>query len=94
MRGRSRMPWEWRTGWSVLAWKGLRKGGALSALLSPLVLDELDRKLERRSHLYVCGYFGFCETPEVLIGLTRLGPVAAQGCDVAAVEKTPPLSPG
>jgi hypothetical protein len=38
-------------------------------------------------------YFGFCETPEVLIGLTPLGPVATPGCHVAAVENTAP-SPG
>src|SRR5437588_6868147 len=31
-------------------------------------------------------YFGFCETPEVLIGLTRWGPVATAGGYVAAVE--------
>jgi RNA-directed DNA polymerase len=40
------------------------------------------------------GYFGFCETPEVLIGLTRWGSVAAQGCDVAAMENTPSPSRG
>ena len=35
-------------------------------------------------------YFGFCETPEVLLVAYSLGPVAAQGCDVAAVENTTP----
>src|SRR5438270_13984251 len=34
--------------WSVPAWKELRKGDPLSPLLSNLVLDELDRELERR----------------------------------------------
>ena len=38
-------------------------------------------------------YFGFCETPEVLIGLNPLGPVATPGGYVAAVENTAP-SPG
>ena len=38
-------------------------------------------------------YFGFCETPEVLIGSNPLGPVATQGGYVAAVENTAP-SPG
>ena len=38
-------------------------------------------------------YFGFCETPEVLIGLNALGPVATPGGNVAAVENTAP-SPG
>jgi RNA-directed DNA polymerase len=38
-------------------------------------------------------YFGFCETPEVLIGFNPLGPVATQGGYVAAVENTAP-SPG
>ena len=33
-------------------------------------------------------YFGFCETPEVLIGLTRWVRVATQGGYVAAVENT------
>jgi RNA-directed DNA polymerase len=35
-------------------------------------------------------YFGFCETPEVLIGLDTLGPSATQGCFVAAVENIAP----
>ena len=39
------------------------------------------------------GYFGFCETPEVLIGSNPLGPVATPGGSVAAVENTAP-SPG
>ena len=39
------------------------------------------------------GYFGFCETPEVLIGSHPLGPVATPGRSVAAVENTTP-SPG
>ena len=38
-------------------------------------------------------YFGFCETPEVLIGSHSLGPVATAGRSVAAVENTTP-SPG
>ncbi len=47
---------------------------------------------------YMCGwrgYFGFCETPEVLIALTRgvdrshsLGPVAIAGCSLAPMENT------
>ena len=40
------------------------------------------------------GYFGFCETPEVLIGANSLGSVAAQGCNVAAVENTAPSPRG
>ena len=39
--------------WSVPAWKELRKGDPLSPLLSNLVLDELDRELERRGHRYL-----------------------------------------
>ena len=34
-------------------WRELPKGGPLSPLLSNLVLDELDRELERRGHRYV-----------------------------------------
>ena len=34
------------------------------------------------------GYFGFCETPEVLIDSDSLGPVAAQCGPVAAMENT------
>jgi RNA-directed DNA polymerase len=40
-------------GWSARAWKGLRKGDPFSPLLSNLVLDELDRELERRGHRFV-----------------------------------------
>jgi RNA-directed DNA polymerase len=36
------------------------------------------------------GYFGFCETPEVLIGLIRWGSFAASGCAVAAMENSTP----
>ena len=32
------------------------------------------------------GYFGFCETPEVLLGSNPLGALAASGCSVAAME--------
>jgi RNA-directed DNA polymerase len=34
------------------------------------------------------GYFGFCETPEVLIALTRWVPVATSGRSLAPVENT------
>ena len=36
------------------------------------------------------GYFGFCETPEVLGGSYSLGPVASPGSSVAAMENTAP----
>ena len=39
------------------------------------------------------GYFGFCKTPEVLVYLTPLGPVAAPCRSVAAMENATP-SPG
>lgn len=42
------MPGRWRTGWSAPVWKG-----PLSPLLSNLVLDDLDRELERRGHRFV-----------------------------------------
>ena len=34
--------------------EGTPQGGPLSPLLSNLVLDELDRELERRGHRYAC----------------------------------------
>jgi retron-type reverse transcriptase len=34
-------------------WKGLRKEGPLSPLLSNFVLDELERELEHRGHRFV-----------------------------------------
>ena len=37
-------------------------------------------------------YFGFCETPEVLIGLTRWVRLRLRSCSVAAVENTAPSS--
>ena len=37
-------------------------------------------------------YFGFCETPEVLIGLTRWVRLRLRSCSVAAVENTAPPS--
>ena len=39
-------------------------------------------------------YFGFCETPEVLVGLTRWVRPATQGGHVAAVENTAPSQSG
>ena len=36
------------------------------------------------------GYFGFCETPEVLVSLTRWVRLRTQSGNVAAVENTPP----
>jgi len=35
-------------------------------------------------------YFGFCETPEVLVYLTRWGTAAAAVCSLAAVENCSP----
>jgi hypothetical protein len=39
--------------WSAPAWKEPRKGARFRPLLSSLVLDELDRELERRGHRFV-----------------------------------------
>ena len=41
------------TGYSEASGEGTPQGGPLSPLLSNLVLDELDRELERRGHRFV-----------------------------------------
>ena len=43
----------WRMAWSASAYEGTPQGGPLSPLLANVLLDEVDRELERRGHRFV-----------------------------------------
>src|SRR5947209_19375937 len=52
--------------------EGTPQGGPLSPLLSNLVLDELDRELERRGHRFV----GYADDCNICVRSERAGPRA------------------
>lgn len=56
-------------------WEGTPQGGPLSPLLSNLLLDELDRELERRGHRF-CRYADDC-APRKASWKMREGPLRA-----------------
>jgi len=56
-------------GWVSPVDEGAPQGGPLSPLLSNLVLDELDRELERRGHRFV----GYADDGNIYVGSERAG---------------------
>jgi RNA-directed DNA polymerase len=53
-------------------WEGTPQGGPLSPLLSNLLLDELDKELERRGHRF-CRYADDGDDGNVYVGTKRAG---------------------
>ena len=57
--------------------EGTPQGGPLSPLLSNLVLDELDRELERRGHRFV----RYADDCNIYVRSEWAGQSAADGCN-------------